>query len=84
MGEIILYQPNNSIRLDVRIEGETVWLSQAQIGLLFGIDRSVISRHLRNIFKIGELEEESTCAFFAHMGNDKKQQYAVRYYNITI
>ena len=81
-GKIILYQPDNAIRLEVRVEDETVWLNQVQIGLLFGVDRSVISKHLRNIYKTIELEENSTCAIFAQMGNDGKQQYTVRYYNL--
>ena len=80
--EITLYQPDSSIRLEVRVEDETVWLNQAQIGLLFGVDRSVISKHLRNIYKTIELEESNTCAIFAQMGNEGKQQYPVRYYNL--
>jgi hypothetical protein len=81
-GEIILYQPDNSLKLEVWLENETVWLAQAQIAKLFEVDRTVISRHLRNIFNAGELEEESTCAIFAHVGNDGKQQYQTKYYNL--
>lgn len=54
--EIILYQPDNSISLEVRVEDETVWLTQQQIADLFGRDRTVIGRHIRNIFKEGELK----------------------------
>jgi hypothetical protein len=68
--EIVLYQPDNSVKLEVRLENGTVWLTQAQIGLLFGVDRTVVTKHLKNIFTIGELFENSTCAIFAHMGND--------------
>ena len=45
-GEIILYQPDNSIRLEVRMEEETVWLTQAQMAMLFGVDRTVIVKHI--------------------------------------
>jgi hypothetical protein len=48
----------------------------------FGVDRTVITKHLRNIFNVRELEEESTCAIFAHVGNDGKQQYQTKYYNL--
>ncbi|MCL2132231.1 MAG: hypothetical protein FWH36_07265, partial [Lentimicrobiaceae bacterium] len=65
-GEIVLYQPDNSLKLEVRIEEETVWLSQAQMSVLFGRDRTVISRHIRNIFVEGELQENMVCANFAH------------------
>ncbi|MDR0506015.1 MAG: virulence RhuM family protein [Dysgonamonadaceae bacterium] len=81
-GEIVLYQPDGSLKLEVRLEQETVWLAQAQIAKLFGVDRTVITRHLGNIFKAGELEEDSTCAIFAHVGNDGKQQYHTKYYNL--
>jgi hypothetical protein len=65
-GEIILYQPDNSLKLEVRLDDETVWLSQVQLAMLFGVDRSVITKHLKNIFYTNELEEDSTCAIFAH------------------
>lgn len=65
-GEIILYQsPDGRAALDVRLEGETLWLSLNQMAGLFERDKSVISRHLRNIFKTGELDREATVAFFA-------------------
>ncbi|GHT73992.1 DNA-binding protein [Bacteroidia bacterium] len=80
--EIVLYQPDNSVKLEVRLENETVWLTQAQIGLLFGVDRTVVTKHLKNIFTTGELFENSTCAIFAHMGNDGKQQYQTKFYNL--
>jgi hypothetical protein len=54
-GEIILYQSENSTQLDVRIEDETVWLTQAQIAELFGTMRQAITKHLKNIFTDGEL-----------------------------
>ena len=58
-GEIILYQPDNTLQLEVRLENATVWLTQAQMGMLFGRDQSVISRHVNNVFKEKELEAES-------------------------
>ena len=64
-GEIVLYQPDNTIRLEVRIEDETVWLSLNQMATLFDRDKSVISRHINNIFKEEELIKVSTVANFA-------------------
>lgn len=64
--EIILYQPDSTIKMEVRLEGETVWLSQGQMAELFQKDRTVIGRHINNIFKEGELEESLVCAKFAH------------------
>jgi len=68
VGEITLYQPDSSIRLEVRVEDETVWLNQAQMATLFGRNQSVISRHIANIFKDGELEEKSNMHFL-HITN---------------
>jgi hypothetical protein len=82
MGEIIFYQPDNSLKVEVWLDNETVWLAQTQIAKLFGVDRTVITKHLRNIFKAGEIEEVSTCAKIAHVGNDGKQQYQTKYYNL--
>ena len=83
-GEIILYQPDNSLKLEVRLEDETVWLAQVQIAKLFAVDRSVITRHIQNIFNTSELEEYSTCAIFAHVGNNGKQQYRTKFYNLDV
>ncbi|GHT14902.1 DNA-binding protein [Bacteroidia bacterium] len=60
--EIILYQPDNAIQLEVRVENETVWLTQDQIALLFGTQRPAITKHLGNIFKPGELDEKEVCS----------------------
>ena len=81
-GEIVMYQPDETIRLEVRMEGETVWLSQAQMAELFGTKRPAITKHPNNIYKCGELKEESTCSILEHMGNDGKQLYTTRYYNL--
>lgn len=58
-GEIVMYQPDNDIRLEVRLDKETVWLTQQQMSELFQKDRTVITRHISNIFKEGELDEKS-------------------------
>ena len=58
-GEIVMYQPDETIRLEVRMEGETVWLTQQQMAELFQKDQSVVARHINNAFKEGELEENS-------------------------
>ena len=71
-GEIVMYQPDETIRLEVRVEDETVWLSQAQMADLFGTKRPAITKHLNNIYKCGELKENSTCSILEHMGNDGK------------
>ena len=62
-GEIILYQPDEAIKLEVRLEDETVWLTQAQIAELFQRDRTVITKHINNVFKEKELEEKSNVHF---------------------
>ena len=81
-GEIILYQPDNEIRLEVRLEEETVWLTQEQIATLFGTKRPAITKHLSNIYNNGELDQDSTCSILEHMGNDGKQKYVTKYYNL--
>ena len=58
-GEVVLYNPDDTIRLEVRMNDETVWLSQAQMAELFGKDQSVIARHISNVFKEGEQDKES-------------------------
>lgn len=69
--EIILYQPDASVKLEVRLEDDTVWLTQQQISDLFLRDRTVITRHINNIFKEKELEEESN-VHFLHIANSDK------------
>lgn len=75
------------IELDVTVSPteETVWLSKEQIAKLFDRDRTVISRHIKNIYKEGELDPKSTCAKNAHMGHPgQEQQYIVDYYNMDV
>ena len=81
-GEIILYQPDEAVKLEVRLEDETVWMTQEQIADLFGTKRPAITKHLNNIYKSGELDIDSTCSILEHMGNDGKQRYTTKYYNL--
>jgi prophage maintenance system killer protein len=81
---ITLYQTDDGrISLEVRLEAETVWLTQDQMRALFGRERSVITKHLRNVFKEGELDENSVCANFAHTAADGKT-YQVKHYNLDV
>ena len=78
----ILYTSNDGqININVMLRDETVWLTQKSISELFGSERSVITKHLGNIFKDGELEENSVCAIFAHTASDGKK-YKTNYYNL--
>lgn len=80
--EVILYQsPDGEVKLDVRLQQETVWLSLVQIAELFERDKSVISRHLRNVFATGELARESVVAKNATTAADGKT-YQVDYFNL--
>ena len=79
-----MYQPDETIRLEVRMGEETVWLTQQQMAELFDKDRTVIGRHIRNIYKEEELERDITCAKFAHMGSDGDQQYEYTAYNLDV
>ena len=69
--QIVVYQPNETIRLDVRLENETMWLTQAQLCELFQRDVSVISRHIKNVFAEGELEKESNLHFLQIANSDR-------------
>jgi len=88
MNEIVIYQtPDNQTQVEVQFEGETFWLTQEQIGQLFERDRTVITKHIRNIFKEGELDEQVVCANFAHTTKHgaiegKTQEKNVKYYNL--
>ena len=77
-GGIVLYQtPDGKTNLDVKLENETVWLNAEQMAILFDRDRTVIQRHIRNIYREEELERSITCAKFAHMGIDNDQVFQV-------
>ena len=77
-----MYQPDDEIRLEVRLEEDTVWLTQAQIAILFGTKRPAITKHLNNIYNAGELDKNTTCSILEHMGNDGKQRYVTKFYNL--
>lgn len=80
--EIVLYQDENSnVPVEVRYLNDTFWLTQEEIASLFAVDRSVISKHLKNIYESEELVEESTCAFFAHVGSNG-QTYRTKIYDL--
>ena len=79
-GEIILYQPDSSIRLEVRMEEDTVWLTQTQMAVLFQRSISVISRHIQNIFKEEELVEKSNLHFLQIANSDKP----VAFYSLDV
>lgn len=81
-GEIILYQPDESVRMEVRIEDETVWLTQAQIAELFETKRQAITKHLKNIFQSGELNENSVCSILELTASDGKS-YKTKTYNLN-
>ena len=72
---------DNLVKLDVRVEDETVWLTQAQLGQLFGVQKAAISKHLKNIFNSGELREESVVSKMETAANDGKR-YMTNFYNL--
>lgn len=82
--EFLLYRSEDGqARIEVRMAGETVWLSLAQMSELFGRDKSVISRHIRNVFHDGELAREAVVAVFATTAADSKT-YQVEYFNLDV
>jgi len=82
-GEIILYQPDENVQLEVRLEEETVWLTQAQMSLLFETSRNNITLHIGNIFKEGELIEDSVCKESLLTASDGKS-YKTKIYNLDV
>ena len=85
-GEIVMYQPDETIRLEVRMDGETVWLNQQQMAELFATDRTSIAKHILNVYETDELEKEPTCAKIAQVrqeGNRKVKRNIV-YYNLDV
>jgi hypothetical protein len=83
-GEVLVYEdPDRRVRVEVRLERETVWLTQQQMAELFGRERSVITKHIRNVFAEGELARDAACANFAHTAGDGKT-YQVEHYNLDV
>ena len=76
-GEVVLYNPDDTIRLEVRMNDETVWLSQAQMAELFGKDQSVIARHISNVFKEGEQDKESNMQILHNTLSKYKRQPSI-------
>ena len=72
-GEILIYQTEDGEAvLDVKLENETVWLTQMQIAILFGVNRPAVTKHLKNIFECGELDQSSVCSILEHTAADGK------------
>ncbi len=85
--EFLLYQSQDGkIRIETRVQNETVWLTINQMSELFDVDKSGISRHLKNIFESGELSKEATVAFFATVQNEGKRDVTreLEYYNLDV
>ena len=82
---IVIYtDEENNVKVEVMLQNENVWLNIESLTKLFKIDRTGITRHINNIYKDEELEENSTCAKIAHMGNNGKRQYFTSYYNLDM
>ena len=82
-GEVVLYQEaDGRVQLDVRLERETVWLTQAQMAKLFGRERSVITKHLRNVYSEQELDSAATCAKFAQVQTEGPRSVIRDGYNL--
>lgn len=80
--EILLYTtPNGSVKVEIYLQNETIWLTQQKIADLFGVERSVVTKHIKNIFETKELIQDSVCAIFAHTAADGKT-YATQFYNL--
>ena len=84
--EIVLYQPDETVRLEVRIENETVWLNQAQMAVLFGTKRQAITKHIKNIFDCGELQKEATCSILelVRLEGSRNVTRQIEFYNLDI
>lgn len=86
---VIVYEGDGGVHLSVKCDGETVWLTQAQMCELFGRERSVITKHVRNVFREGELDEQVVCAKFAQTTRhgamkDGTQTREVTFYNLDV
>lgn len=82
LSDFILYTaPNGEVKIEIYVQNETVWLTQQKIADLFGVDRTVVTKHLGNIFEDGELEKDSVSAKFAHTATDGKK-YNTNFYNL--
>lgn len=82
-GEIVIYQPDEVTKLEVMVESETVWLTQDQIAILFGVKRPAITKHIRNVIASQELEEFSVCSILERTAVDGKK-YMTNFYNLDM
>ena len=84
--EIVMYQPDETIRLEVRMEKETVWLNQAQMAELFGTGRQAITKHLQNIYECGELKKEATSSILELVRKEGKRTVRrnIEFYNLDV
>ena len=83
--EFLLYtDPNGKVKVEIFLRDENIWLTQAKIAELFGVERSVVTKHLQNIFETGELNKEATCAKIAQVQNEGNRQVkrVVKFYNL--
>lgn len=86
-GEVVVYEaPDGQVRLDVQLDQETVWLTLRQMAELYGRDRSVVSRHVLNVFQEGELERGATCAKFAQVRQEggRKVKRGIEHFNLDV
>lgn len=82
--DIILYTtPNGNVKIDVLLQNENLWMPQAKIAVLFGVQRPAITKHLKNIFESGELVEDSVCSKMEHTAEDGKT-YQTQFYNLDV
>ncbi|MDP2805638.1 MAG: RhuM family protein [Gallionellaceae bacterium] len=87
MSEVLIYEAESGqAQVNVRLDAETVWLTQEQMAALFGRERSVVTKHLRNVFKEGELDVAATCAKFAQVQNEGGRSVTrdIEYYNLDV
>ena len=88
--EILLYTtPNGKVKVEIYLQDETIWLTQQKIADLYGVDRTVVTKHIGNIFKSGELDEQVVCANFAHTTQHgaiagKTQESVSKFYNLDV
>ena len=86
-GEIVIYQnQDGTIKIDVRLEEDTVWLNQTQIALLFGKGRTTITEHINNVYQENELEQSSTCRKFrqVQLEGNREVERAIDFYNLDV
>jgi len=83
--EFLLYKtPNNKVKIEIFLRDENIWLTQEKIASLFGVDRSVITKHLKNIFESEELNKEATCAKFVQVRDEggRSVNREIEFYNL--